>query len=135
MSLARTATRVTTALAGTTAGLVLLAGPAAAHFCYFAAPNERADAQRSQNRVFEGFREVLHTFAPCAEAADAVITRVEGEFPLDVQVHAKATMAGGAQHRGFTVKPISHITEQEFAVLDAAIEEVAALVEAGELCA
>jgi hypothetical protein len=135
VSLARTATRATTALAGATAGLVLLAGPAAAHFCYFSAPNERADAQRAKTSTFQDFREVLRTFAPCLEAADAVIARVEGEFPLDVQVHAKATMAGGAQHRGFTVKPVAHITEEEFAVLDAAIEEVDVLVTSGELCA
>jgi hypothetical protein len=135
MSLRRTATRCTTVLAAATAGLVLLAGPASAHFCYFGSPNAKADAQRGKTRTFDSFRELLHQFSPCAAAADEIIAAVEGDFPLDVQVHTRATMAGGAEHRGIDVRPVSHITEGEFAVLDAAIEEVDAAVVAGELCA
>lgn len=79
-------------VAGTFTTLLLAAGPASAHFCYFDDPNQNAQAGRAGSSGFVSFEDIARGEGIC-DAGIAVLTNALG-ISADTLINAHGVMAG-----------------------------------------
>ena len=116
--------RLLTAGAATVAVMVLSASTASAHFCYFTAPNVRAELGRAGSQGFTSFGDLATQITGLCPAGVEVLADA-AEVTTGTMIHAHAVMAGGTQKDGpaASPKPISHL---DFDAIDAAFPAAAA---------
>lgn len=116
-----------TAAAFTLAG----AGVASAHHCYKDSWQATAYAHHAEGGTawlpLSDLGAMIVTFdmgAPeCAHVADAVVEDWMAANGVTVEplIHSKATVGGGAAHRGKDVPPFSYLGEADFMMLEAGL--------------
>ena len=96
--------RLSTVAVGTVAAVALGMGPASAHFCFFADPNENAQAGRAGSSGFFTFETITtQFFGLCPEGSQ--IMADAGGVELDTLINAHGLMAGPTGGN----KAISHL--------------------------
>jgi hypothetical protein len=100
-------------ISGSTLTLIVLsAGSASAHFCYFNDPNSNAQAGRAGSQGFVTFEALATEFTGLCTAGIQVLADAAG-VELDTLINAHGVMAGPTDGN----KAISHL---DFEALDAA---------------
>lgn len=120
--------RLLTAGAATVAVMVLSAGPASAHFCYFTEPNVRAELGRAGSQGFVSFGSVATEITGLCPAGVEILADA-ADVTTGTMIHAHAVMAGGTLKKGPTAspKPISHL---DFDAIEAAFPAAEAACDA-----
>ena len=110
--------------------LALTAGTASAHYCYNEKRSEKGNEQVAANsNGYMTFSQMLVEWGMCQEGIDHVVENTPESIPLDVPIHAHATMGGGAVHNGKDPGGIGHIdaSDEDWDAFDAAIGEAAGM--------
>jgi hypothetical protein len=111
--------RVLTVGVATVAAVLLGAGPASAHFCYFTEANVKAELGRAGSSAFVTFGDLALEFTGFCPDGIQILADAAGVTTGTV-IHARTVMAGGTlkEGSGADPKPISHL---DFAAVEAAI--------------
>ena len=125
--LGTTIRRALTVGAATAAAVVLGAGPAAAHFCYFTEANVQAELGRAGSSGFATFGDLALEFTGLCPAGIQVLADAAG-VTTGTTINAHAVMAGGTLKKGADAspKPISHLN---FGAIEAAMPDAVAACE------
>lgn len=114
-----TVRRVLTVGAATVAAVLLGAGPASAHFCYFTEANVKAELGRAGSSGFATFGDLAFEFTGFCPDGIQILADAAG-VTTGTTINAHTVMAGGTLKKGpgASPKPISHL---DFAAIEAAI--------------
>ena len=105
--------RLSTVAVAAATVLLLTAGSASAHFCYFSDPNPNGDAGRAGSKGFFTFESIATEFTGLCPAGIQVLADAAG-VELGTLINAHGVMAGPTDGN----KAISHL---DFAAIDAAL--------------
>lgn len=118
------------------AAVVMSAGPASAHHCFFVEPNSTADYNRMvHSGVFVPLSDLIELFegetiGGCAATYDYLAMLIAANHGMDSEplVNTKATMGGGAAHiAGNEPPPFDYLGDADFDTLIGGVEDGLAL--------
>jgi hypothetical protein len=106
--------RVLTTTGATVGALALFTGTAAAHYCYFDAPERSQGVNGKAWHSPEEFRSMIEGFTAtwedeCATARDEFLAQLDDMSPT-TRIMGPGLLAGGAVHQDKAPKRIAHLS-------------------------